>query len=133
MGDPTAELFRGGMARAGAVDGVVFQFIHADQHHCQPAGDPLLGCIIALGLLAALAHAAERVAGDDAEQRQQPANRHDGRGVWNGSEAVPFGHRFIQAPPVWVVWLYYAIGVLTLSNRIPVQRRRVVAVSRCWR
>ncbi len=40
MGHPTVELFRGGVARSRAVDGVVFQPVHADQHRRQPPCDP---------------------------------------------------------------------------------------------
>jgi competence protein ComEC len=88
---------------------------------------PLLGCIIALGLLAGLAHAAGTWLTITLNNASSLLIAMMAWGV-ERLEAVPFGHRFIQAPPVWVAWLYYAIGVLTLSNRIPVQRRRVVAV-----
>jgi competence protein ComEC len=48
------------------------------------------------------------------------------RGVdWLG--IVPFGHRFIQAPPAWFVWIYYGIGVLVLTKWISAKRRRLIA------
>ena len=88
---------------------------------------PLLGCIIALGLLAALAHAASAwlaLTLNNANSLLIAAMVH---GVeWLG--AVPLGHRFVQAPPVWLVWVYYGIGVLALSKRISVQCRRLIAV-----
>ncbi len=48
------------------------------------------------------------------------------RGVdWLG--AVPLGHWFVQAPPAWLVWMYYGFGVLALSRGISVQLRRLIA------
>jgi competence protein ComEC len=87
----------------------------------------LLGCIIALGLLAALAHVASAWLTLTLNNANSLLIAVMVRGVeWLG--AVPFGHRFVQAPPVWLVWTYYAFGVLALSRRIPVQRRWLIAV-----
>jgi competence protein ComEC len=87
---------------------------------------PLLGCIIALGLLAAVAHAASTWLALTLNNANSFFIALMVRGVeWLG--AVPFGHRFIQAPPVWFVWVYYAIGALVLGRRISVKRRRLIA------
>jgi len=87
---------------------------------------PLLGCVIALGLLAALAHAAGAWLTLTLNNASSLLIAIMACGVeW--LEAVPFGHRFVQAPPVWVAWVYYAIGVLALNGRIPVHCRRIVA------
>jgi competence protein ComEC len=40
---------------------------------------------------------------------------------------VPFGHRFVQAPPLWLVWAYYGLGILLLSKRISASRRGLAA------
>jgi competence protein ComEC len=88
---------------------------------------PLLGCIIALGLLAALAHAASTWLALTLNNANSFFIATMVRGVdWLGG--VPFGHRFVQAPPVWLVWIYYGFGVLALSKRISVKRRRLIAV-----
>jgi len=42
---------------------------------------------------------------------------------------VPFGHRFVPAPPPWAVWAYYGLGVLLLSKAIPAQRRRLATAA----
>jgi len=87
---------------------------------------PLLGCIIALGLLAALAHAASTWLALTLNNANSLLIVLMVRGVdWLG--AVPFGHRFVQAPPVWFVWVYYAVGVLALSRWISVKHRRLIA------
>jgi competence protein ComEC len=87
---------------------------------------PLLGCIIALGLLAALAHAASTWLALTLNNANSFFIALMVHGVgWLG--AVPFGHRFVQAPPVWLVWVYYAIGVLVLGKRISVKHRRLIA------
>lgn len=88
---------------------------------------PLLGCILALGLLATLVH----VTGAWLTLTLNNANwfllHVMIRGVdWLGK--VPFGHRFVQAPPPWMVWAYYGLGVLVLTKRIPM-RRRLLAVA----
>lgn len=87
---------------------------------------PLLGCILALGLLATLVH----VTGAWLTLTLNNANwfllNVMIRGVdWLGK--VPFGHRFVPAPPPWIVWAYYGLGVLVLTKRIPVQWRRWAA------
>jgi competence protein ComEC len=87
---------------------------------------PLLGCIIALGLLAALAHAASAWLALTLNNANSLLIATMARGVaWLG--AVPFGHRFVQAPPAWFVWAYYGFGVLALSKWISAHRRRLVA------
>jgi competence protein ComEC len=87
---------------------------------------PLLGCIIALGLLAALGHAASAWLALTLNNANSLLIAAMVRGVdWLG--AVPFGHRFVPAPPVWLVWVYYGIGVLVLGTWISVERRRLIA------
>jgi competence protein ComEC len=87
---------------------------------------PLLGCIIALGLLAALAHAASMWLALTLNNANSFFIAVMVRGVeWLG--AVPFGHRFVRAPPLWFVWVYYGIGVLVLGQRISVKYRRLIA------
>jgi competence protein ComEC len=88
---------------------------------------PLLGCIIALGFLAALAHAASAWLAITLNNANSLLIALMVRGVdWLG--VVPFGHRFIQAPPVWLVWMYYGFGVLALTKWISVKRRRLIAM-----
>ncbi len=41
---------------------------------------------------------------------------------------VPQGHWFVQAPPLWLVWVYYALGVLLLSQAISWRRRQLAAI-----
>jgi competence protein ComEC len=36
------------------------------------------------------------------------------------------GHRFVPAPPLWLVWLYYGLGILQLGKWISVPRRGLV-------
>ncbi|MGO9244531.1 MAG: DNA internalization-related competence protein ComEC/Rec2 [Verrucomicrobiia bacterium] len=87
---------------------------------------PLLGCIIALGLLAALAHAASAWLALTLNNANSLLIATMVHGVdWLG--AVPLGHRFVQAPPVWLVWTYYGFGVLVLGKRISAHRRRIIA------
>jgi competence protein ComEC len=87
---------------------------------------PLLGCIIALGLLAALAHAVSAWLALTLNNANSLLIATMVRGVgWLG--AVPLGHWFVRAPPVWLVWTYYGFGVLALSKRIAAQRRRLIA------
>ncbi len=62
---PTAELFRGGVARAGAVDGVVFQPVHADQHHRQSSRDPVARVHHRARLAGRAGARCERMAGAD--------------------------------------------------------------------
>jgi len=88
---------------------------------------PLLGCILALGLLTALAHVASAwltVTLNNATGFLLSIMVH---GVeWLGH--VPFGHRFVQAPPLWLVWAYYGLGILLLSKWISAPRRGLAAV-----
>jgi competence protein ComEC len=87
---------------------------------------PLLGCIIALGLLAALAHVASAWLALTLNNANSLLIALMVRGVdWLG--AVPLGHRFVQAPPVWFVWVYYGIGVIVLSKKISARHRRLIA------
>jgi competence protein ComEC len=90
---------------------------------------PLLGCIIALGLLAALAHAASAWLALTLNDANSLLIATMARGVaWLG--AVPFSHRFVPAPPVWFVWMYYGFGVLALgklSKKISARSRRLIA------
>ncbi|HXI84220.1 MAG TPA: DNA internalization-related competence protein ComEC/Rec2 [Verrucomicrobiae bacterium] len=87
---------------------------------------PLLGCILALGLLAALAHIVSA-------WLTVTLNNANGfllsimiRGVeWLGR--LPFGHCFVQAPPLWLVWAYYGLAILLLSKRITAPRRGLAA------
>ena len=89
---------------------------------------PLLGGILTLGLLASLA-------GVVSSWVALTLNNANGvllsvmiRGVeWLG--AVPFGHRFVPAPPTWAVWAYYGLGVILLSPGISVRRRRLAAAA----
>jgi competence protein ComEC len=88
---------------------------------------PLLGCIIALGLLASLALAFSSWLTVTLNNANSLLLGVMIRGVdWLGH--VPFGHRFVHAPAPWIVWAYYGIGVLLLTKGIPVQRRRLAAV-----
>ena len=88
---------------------------------------PLLGCIIALGLLAALAHAVWPWLTVTLNNANFFLLGVMTRGVgWLGD--ISFGHWFVQAPPAWVAWGYYGLGVLLLSRRLTVQRRRLAAV-----
>ena len=87
---------------------------------------PLLGCIIALGLLASLAHVASTWLTLTLNNANSFVLGVMIRGVnWLGY--VPFGHRFVPSPPPWMAWLYYGIGVLLLSRVIPSPRRRWAA------
>jgi competence protein ComEC len=89
---------------------------------------PLLGGILALGLLASLACVASSWVALTLNNANSVLLSVMIQGVdWLGK--VPFGHRFVQAPPPWIVWAYYALGVLLLSKAIPVQRRRLAAVA----
>jgi competence protein ComEC len=86
---------------------------------------PLLGCIIALGLLAALAHAASAWLALTLNNANSLLIATMVRGVdWLG--IVPFGHWFVQTPPKWFIWVYYGVGVLALSKWISVQHRRLI-------
>jgi competence protein ComEC len=85
---------------------------------------PLLGSILAVGLLAALAHVASVWLTLTLNNANAFLLSIMIRGVeWLGH--VPFGHRFLSAPPLWLVWVYYAVGTLLLSRWIPATRRRL--------
>jgi competence protein ComEC len=87
---------------------------------------PLLGCIIALGLLAATAQAVSPWLTLIFNSANSFLLGVMIRGVeWLGH--VRFGHRFVRAPSSWIVWAYYGLGVLLLTQRISVQRRRWAA------
>jgi competence protein ComEC len=87
---------------------------------------PLLGGILALGLSAALAHVASAWLTVTLNNVNAFFLSIMIQGVdWLGS--VPFGHRFVAAPPLWFVWTYYGIGILLLSKWIPASRRGLVA------
>jgi competence protein ComEC len=87
---------------------------------------PLLGCIIALGLLAALVHATGAWLTLTLNNANSVLLGVMIRGVdWLGR--VPFGHRFVPSPPPWIVWVYYGFGALLLSKVIPSPRRRWAA------
>ena len=42
---------------------------------------------------------------------------------------LPVGYLFVQAPPLWTVWAYYALAAVMLSKRIPWPRRCMAAVA----
>ena len=87
---------------------------------------PLLGGILALGLLAALAHVASMWLTLTLNNANAFLLTIMIRGVeWLGH--VPFGHRFVEAPPLALVWAYYGLGIVLLSKRIPAPRRGLVA------
>lgn len=88
---------------------------------------PLLGSILALGLLAALAHVASvwlTVTLNNANGFLLSILIHSVD--WLGH--LSFGHRFVQAPPLWLVWAYYGLGIFLL-NIPPSRRRLAVALS----
>ncbi|HUK81418.1 MAG TPA: ComEC/Rec2 family competence protein, partial [Verrucomicrobiae bacterium] len=88
---------------------------------------PMLGSIIALGLLSAAAFpwwAWLTLTLNNANFFLLSTMI---RGVeWLGR--VPVGHQFVQAPPAWLTIGYYALGVLLLSRRISWSHRRLAAV-----
>jgi competence protein ComEC len=87
---------------------------------------PLLGGILALGLSAALAHIASAWLTVTLNNANAFLLSVMIRSVdWLGH--VPFGHRFVAAPPLWFVWTYYGLGVLLLSKWIPPSRRGTAA------
>src|ERR1017187_6489512 len=87
---------------------------------------PLLGGILALGLLAALGHAVSAWLTLTLNNANAFLLSIMIRGVeWLGH--VPFGHRFVPAPPLWLVWAYYGLGIVLLSNWISVSRRGLIA------
>jgi competence protein ComEC len=88
---------------------------------------PMLGSIIALGLLSAVAYpwwSWLTLTLNNANFFLLSTMIH---GVeWLGR--VPFGHQFVRAPPAWLSVGYYALGVLLLSRRISWSRRKLAAV-----
>ncbi len=87
---------------------------------------PLLGGILALGLLAALAHTASAWLTVTLNNANGFLLRIMIRSVeWLGR--VPFGHHFVQAPPLWLIWAYYGLAILLLSKRITAPRRGLAA------
>jgi competence protein ComEC len=88
---------------------------------------PLLGAILALGLSAALAHVASAWLTLTLNNANAFLLSIMIRSVeWLGH--IPFSHRFVSAPPLWLVWAYYALGILLLSKRIPAPRRGFTAL-----
>jgi competence protein ComEC len=87
---------------------------------------PLLGCVIALGLLATLAHAVWpwlTLTLNNANLFLLGTMIRGVAGLGNSS----FGHWFVQAPTSWCVLVYYGLGVLLLCKWIPARRRGLVA------
>lgn len=87
---------------------------------------PLLGVILALGMVGMLVHAVWpwlTLTLNNANLFLLGVMTH---GVdWLGR--VPFGHWFVQTPPVWLTVTYYALGILLLSRAITWPRKRIVA------
>ncbi len=88
---------------------------------------PLLGCVIALGLLAALVHTVMPWLTITLNNANFLLLGTMTRGVeclghWS------FGHQFVQTPPWWWVLAYYGFGALLLSELISRRRRLVASV-----
>jgi competence protein ComEC len=87
---------------------------------------PMLGSIIALGLLGAAVYpwwSWLTLTLNNANFFLLSTMIH---GVeWLGR--IPFGHQFVRAPPAWLSVGYYAFGVLLLSRRISWPRRKLAA------
>lgn len=87
---------------------------------------PLLGFIIALGIVSMLAYAIWPWL----TLTLNNANFFLLSTMIGGVERLgnlPYGHQFVQAPPLWWVWAYYLVGILLLANRVSWARRRVIA------
>lgn len=87
---------------------------------------PLLGCVIALGLLATLAHAVWPWL----TVTLNNANFFLLGTMTRGVECLghwSFGHRFVQTPPWWWVLAYYGCGALLLSKLVSARNRRLTA------
>ena len=83
---------------------------------------PVLGCVIALGLLAALTHFISAWFTVTLNTTNGLVIGIMARGVgW--LEHVPFGHRFVPSPPLWLIWAYYGLGIVLLCWRISASRR----------
>ncbi len=88
---------------------------------------PLLSGILALGLSAALAHAVSAWLTVTLNNANAFFLSIMIRCVdWLGH--VPLGHRFVPAPPLWFVWMYYGLGILLLSKWVPASRRSLAAL-----
>ncbi len=88
---------------------------------------PLLGSIIALGLVSALAFSVWPWLTLTLNNASFFLLSVMIPGVeWLGD--LSFGHWFVQAPPAWTVCGYYGLGVLLLSRRVSAQRRRLATV-----
>ena len=79
---------------------------------------PLLTAIISLGLMATLAHAVWPWMTLTLNNANLLLLAIMTRSVGWLSE-IPFGHWFVQAPPVWLVVAYYMLGLVLLSRWIP--------------
>jgi competence protein ComEC len=87
---------------------------------------PLLGFIIALGMLSMLAHSIWpwlTLTFNNANFFLLSTMVR----VVDGLGRVPLGHHFVQAPPLWLICVYYGLGFLLLSRRIAWARRRLAA------
>ena len=87
---------------------------------------PLLGVITALGMGAMAAHAVWpwlTLTFNNANFFLLNAMIHTV--AW--LERVPLGYQFVQAPSLWLVAAYYALGVLFLTRRISWPRRKLTA------
>jgi len=86
---------------------------------------PMLGGIIALGLLAVMAHPLWPWLTLTLNNANFCLLGVMMRGVdWLGR--VPWGHLFVQEPPRWLVCAYYGVGIVLLSRRIPWPRPRLM-------
>jgi competence protein ComEC len=87
---------------------------------------PLLGFIIALGLVSMLAYAVWpwlALALNNANFFILSTMIGGVARLGN----LPYGHQFVQSPPLWMVWAYYVVGILLLSRWISWPRRRMAA------
>jgi competence protein ComEC len=87
---------------------------------------PLLGVITALGMGAMAAHAVWpwlTLTFNNANFFLLNAMIHTV--AW--LERIPLGYQFVQAPSLWLVAAYYALGVLLLTRRISWPRRKLTA------
>ena len=87
---------------------------------------PLLGFIIAVGMLAILSYPLW----PGLTLIFNNANFFLLGTMIKGVEALgrmPWGHQFVLAPPAWLIAIYYGIGFLFLTNRLIGLRRRLAA------
>jgi competence protein ComEC len=88
---------------------------------------PLLGFIITLGMLGAMAHAVWPWLALTFNNANFFLLGTMIRGVeWLGN--IPGGHHFVRAPPVWLVAGYYVVLALLLSGRLSWRNKTVIAV-----